>query len=95
MANNNTSVLNVSTETTRTAPESLQSATISMCSESSLLVPGKLYNDITTLKACYTDILREIHKCLHSATDSSESVPDADVLLLTREQFSKREIFFQ
>ena len=81
----NDNVLNESSDSARTAAESLQSATISMCSESSLLVPGKLYTDISKLKSCYTDILRYIYKCSHTPS-ATESVSDADVLLLTREQ---------
>ena len=79
----NDNVLNESADSLRTAAESLQSTTISVSSESSFLVPGKLYTDISKLKSCYTDILRDIHKCLHSST---ESASDAEVVLLTREK---------
>ena len=48
-------VLNECTESTKTTAECIQSTSISdfsVYSDSSLLVPGKLYNDIAKLKSC-------------------------------------------
>ncbi len=44
-----------------TATSALNSSgSISISSESSLLVPGKLYSDILALKKCYVDIIKQI-----------------------------------
>ena len=78
--------LNVSVDSTRTSAESLQSTSISVCSESSLLVPGKLFNDIANLKTCYKGILLEIQSNLQR--NAAAAVSDGEILLLTREQLT-------
>ena len=69
---------------TQTATESLTSTTISVCSQSDLLIPGKLFNDISKLKSCYIDILKETY----ASVKTTVAVTEADVLTLTREQLA-------
>ena len=72
---------NESFHSTQTTTESLPASSISMCSESNLLVPGKLFCDISKLKSCYSAILKEIFQSVKSTVK-----PDDHILLLTREQ---------
>ena len=67
---------------TQTAAESLTSTTISVCSQSELLIPGKLFHDISKLKSCYITIIKDIYGSVKTTVASTE----ADVLTLTREQ---------
>ena len=74
--------LNDSVDSTRTST-SLLSSTVSVCSESNLLVPNKLFTDISSLKTCYIGILKEVYTNIHP---KSKTVSDGDILLLTHEQ---------
>ena len=56
------------------------SAIFSITSNSNLLVPGKLYSDLTVLKKSYCDLIRTI--------DPSNKGEDSEVLLLTKEQMA-------
>ena len=77
---------NESFHSTQTTAESLPaSSSISMCSASSLLVPGKLYNDISKLKSCYAAILKDIHTTRKNTVTEYES-DEQLILLLTNDQ---------
>ena len=69
---------------TQTVAESSASTTISVCSQSELLIPGKLFHDITKLKSCYISILNEAY----ASVKTTVAVTEADVLTLTREQLA-------
>ena len=71
---------------TSTAAESQPSTSISVCSESNLLVPGKLFSDISKLKSSYVVILREIHNLVKNVVDTNADPSDVEVLTMTHEQ---------
>ena len=68
-----------------TATESLQSD-ISVCSESNLLVPGKLFSDICKPKSCYLSIIQGVYNSVKSSVTDSSDPSETHVLMLTREQ---------
>ena len=74
-----TSMLNRSTDSRDSAPIT----PFSVSSESSLVVPGKLYADINKLKSCYMDIIKLLdpNDKIKSATKTS-----SEVLMLTKDQ---------
>ena len=71
---------------TGTAAESQPSTSISVCSESNLLVPGKLFNDILKLKSSYVEIMREVHNAVKNVVDTNSNPSDVEVLTMTNEQ---------
>ena len=78
-------ILNKSSDSSGTftsVPSTLNSSLpISVSSESSLLVPGKLHSEIVALKQCYIKIIREIDQVKSSKTQAS-----GDVVMLNRDQ---------
>ena len=82
----NDNVNEESFNSTSTAAESQPSTSISVCSESNLLVPGKLFSDILKLKSSYVVILRDVHNLTKNVVDANSDPSDVEVLTMTFEQ---------
>ena len=79
--------INESFNSTQTTAESIPaSASISVCSESSLFVPSKLFTDISKLKSCYSAILKDISIAKTNKNVVNEQISDDRILLMTCEQ---------
>ncbi len=75
--------LNNSSDSTGTFTSVSSSLPISVSSESSLLVPGKLHSEIVSLKQCYTRIIHEINQVKSNKTQVPAS---GQILMLNKEQ---------
>ena len=72
-----------STDTFTSTTSVPESETLSIASDASLIIPGKLYSDITNLRNCYIDILQQF------STDSPGNITTDTPVLLTHEQMEK------
>ena len=85
-SNVNGNVNEESFHSVQTTAESLTSTSISVCSESNLLVPGKLFHDILHLKSIYTVILRELHNSVKAFVEANPNPSEVEILTMTHEQ---------